>query len=181
MKNKIVLLLGITLGFGLMAHAEWLYWTLDFTESTPPWQTPGQETATPQTAWLLARDDVGNVTSYTSLYAGDGEIPSDLSSLWEEIDVAFKTEINGNPGASYNFYIELGNALGEAAWVSEGKSYTVAKNAGHIAADSMQVVDLTAWTPATWTPTDVPEPTSGLLVVMGMGLLALRRRTDLRA
>lgn len=178
MKSKLWLFLGLLALSGLSAKADWLYWTLDFTGGGAPWQVSDPQQTAPSAAWLVARSsEGGDAISYSSLFeSGDSTVGVDLSTLWSGIDVAFRTDIGDGPSAAYNFYIELGNTFGEATWVSEGLSYTDAKNAGHITASAMQSIALTAWTPEDWTGSAIPEPTSGLLVLMGMGLLTLRRR-----
>ena len=79
--------------------------------------------------------------------------------------------------AGYAFIVELGNWDG-SSWsvlaLSETVSYTSLDGSSHI--DHVSGYNPNPITP--WMPTSyvVPEPTSGLLVVVGAALLALRRR-----
>lgn len=81
--------------------------------------------------------------------------------------------------AAYSFAIELGNwDWADDKWTmiatSEVVSYTTLKTAGHIAEwDGINPSAPAVWQAATYT---VPEPTGGLLFVVGGALLALRRR-----
>ena len=74
--------------------------------------------------------------------------------------------------AEYSFAIELGNWTMIAT--SDAVSYTTLKTAGHIA--EWDGTDPSA--PAVWNPTSyvIPEPSGGMLVLVGFALLALRRR-----
>jgi len=83
----------------------------------------------------------------------------------------------------YNFIVEIGNVqwnetLGTASWIetiaaSAAVPYSsLGTNIGN--AFDMNPLDITAWTPTAFT--EIPEPSSGLLLLIGGALLALRRR-----
>lgn len=85
----------------------------------------------------------------------------------------------GSP--EFSFIIELGNV----AWDNDGGTWTTIATSG--AAESYQSLanyihqtfDLSPGQSAAWTPTQfqaVPEPSGGLLVLLGAALLALRRK-----
>ncbi len=85
----------------------------------------------------------------------------------------------GSP--EFSFIIELGNV----AWDNDGGTWTTIATSG--AAESYQSLanyihqtfDLSPGQSAVWTPTQfvaVPEPSGGILVVLGTAFLALRRR-----
>ena len=85
----------------------------------------------------------------------------------------------------YNFCVEIGNVIwdensGTASWVetiaqSDPVSYTWLYESSHIASTfDLNPPQGMAWTPASFT--EVPEPSSGLLLLIGGALLALRRR-----
>ena len=81
--------------------------------------------------------------------------------------------------AEYSFAIELGNWDWQTGtWTmiatSDAVSYTTLKTAGHIA--EWDGTDPSA--PAVWNPTSyvIPEPSGGMLMLVGLALLALRRR-----
>ena len=82
----------------------------------------------------------------------------------------------------YSFMIELGNYdFDNGSWValavSDAASYDTLKNGSHHIAE-WSVNESPTPTGGPWAPTayTVPEPTSGLLFVVGGALLALRRR-----
>lgn len=85
---------------------------------------------------------------------------------------------SGTP--EYSFIIELGNVTEADGWttVAQGSStmtYTQLANAGYI----HPKFNLNPPASAIWTPGSfqaVPEPSGGLLTLMGVALLALRRR-----
>ena len=78
-----------------------------------------------------------------------------------------------------SFAIELGNYENEK-WTTLATSgsldYTSLQSAGYTympSAGDLALATLTAWAPTAY---PVPEPSSGLLALLGAGLLALRRR-----
>ncbi len=88
-------------------------------------------------------------------------------------------DVDAYSSATYSFAIELGNFDGpDGSWVahvtSDPVSYTDLSAAHHISTwDGIDPVPGAVWHPAAYA---VPEPASGLLVLIGGALLALRRR-----
>ena len=89
------------------------------------------------------------------------------------------TELATDNYASKNFFIELvrfdesGNM--ERVGVSNTASYSDLFASGHIKPEGLQIpVNFVVWTPTTY----VPEPSSGLLLLAGLSLMALRRRRN---
>ena len=92
------------------------------------------------------------------------------------------TVITPDSPSSLSFAIELGN-WENGEWVTLATSSTMSYNdltvldadGYHILnmADSIDLYNFQPWAPAAF---GVPEPSSGLLVLIGAGLLALRRR-----
>jgi len=91
----------------------------------------------------------------------------------------YASVISPYASAEYSFVIELGNWDWNAGtWTmiatSEAASYSALVSAGHIYDwDGMTPVP-----PSTWQPTSyvIPEPSGGMLMLVGFALLALRRR-----
>lgn len=84
---------------------------------------------------------------------------------------------SGSP--EYSFIIELGNIDSDDNWTtvatSAASSYTSLGNYIH------QAFDLSPQTAAIWAPSSfqsIPEPSGGLLLLMGVAILALRRREN---
>ena len=152
-------------------------------------------------SWYAARIRVtgGDITepTFLTLYSSDGVTQSGELGVWlgdngsgfwgAGVPTGNQSPI-GNYAAGtpeYNFCVEIGNVTwdessGTASWVetlakSDSVSYTWLYEENHIGA----AFDLNPQQVAVWTPTafnEVPEPSSGLLLLVGGGLLALRRR-----
>lgn len=82
--------------------------------------------------------------------------------------------------SGWSFYIELQNQDGEGNWYEAGKidkggsNYSWQDVSSHVYSSSSMSMSLA--TPLTSGTAHIPEPTSGLLMLVGGALLALRRR-----
>lgn len=88
------------------------------------------------------------------------------------------TELGSESWSGYTFYIELlqwDDTLGQELrkGVSATSSYADLVSNKHVLGSGLDIPSLVVWAPQTST---VPEPTSGLLVLLGGALLLLRRR-----
>lgn len=83
------------------------------------------------------------------------------------VDVsAFATNPSG-----YSFYIELMNSSGSVVGHSESATYS--ELAANITTDALDFATVDVWHGGTYS---VPEPTSGVLMLIGLAGLALKRR-----
>jgi hypothetical protein len=111
-----------------------------------------------------------------SIYDGSAKLGAEYGV---GLPANFYGSLSSLSGTSYNFVLELGNfANGE--WVktsmkSDVVSYQSLLDQKHIAAwDGIDPIDGSPWSPKVYHV--VPEPTNGLLVLLGSALLMLRRK-----
>lgn len=80
----------------------------------------------------------------------------------------------GTDGSTYSFFVELYNASGDVVWTQYASTYQQLLDSGYISTGGIT-------TPAEMATggmngASVPEPTSGVLLLIGGAMLALRRR-----
>jgi len=92
------------------------------------------------------------------------------------------TDISGY-GDSFTYYIELvnytdsSNGVYDRGHAMSSKTFTYSELSGAISDGALSVAGMTAvWTGAAVQPT--PEPTSGLLLLMGFAMLGLKRKKE---
>ena len=81
----------------------------------------------------------------------------------------------------YSFIVELGNIDSSDNWTTVATS--AAATYSSLADYIHQTFDMSPSSMAVWTPTEftaVPEPSCGMLMVVGMAILALRRKRHLK-
>ena len=182
MKSKIVCMAVAGL-IGLAASADVLYW-----------QVGADSSYDYDTAYLMARDSGGNLyyvgTSYgedgTTVVSNDGAVDAgqfansgyalgDLSTVmsWDE------SASSGTAASGWNFYVELWNET--SGWVGRttDMSYDTLVSSGAIRGDTLSSnfsLNNAIGHGGTTFTSEAPEPTSGLLMLIGLGALALRRR-----
>ena len=148
-------------------------------ESVLWWQIPDDpvvRTFHPEgfaSASSLGADEARIVTS-----GGDYLVipPPDQESLEIPMDGAWFALLPESP-EGLSFMVELGNwESGDWTMVAQSKSYTYAELVSHVIHEWSGPGATPAIQP--WVATDfqVPEPSSGLLLLIGSGLLALRRK-----
>ena len=157
---------------GWAVHAEAMYWQLN--GSSIQGVTGDQ--------WSMAQIEVyqngAGIGTYLH-YVDDATIDvldKESPGAWFDV-TAYK---NGDP--EYSFVLELVNDSLEVVAASNPISYSTLESNGRIVSESafnsITPVNYSTYNVGTMSGTgiDVPEPTSGLLMLLGASLLALRRR-----
>ena len=164
--KEILAVLSIAAAWFASADVQALYWQV-----TPETNVNNVDF----TAAALGYDDGAGNTGY---------LPNGSSSGNEWIagnngSTELSAAILGDASADYSgwsFFIELQNYDAENGWYTSGRSDTYTYNqissSSFSTSSSLSTVSPTAWAPSV----PVPEPTSGLLMLVGGALLALRRR-----
>ena len=168
MKIRKVLFACMAVAACLSLRADILYWCVDSTSG---------DTSKFMNAYNTAKDKPGGGTLSVGLYQGDSllekiglEVSDDGSIVSSglfaiassvEADKAFRWEIMANATSYFTSGTVTYDDLLAASAIT-----------------SLPVDNYTAYNVAglTWTPVSVPEPTSGLLLLVGGAILALRRR-----
>ena len=199
--SRIAALAAAILAAGsLFAAEEVLYWMVDNTATVNDHGDISSVSdflpAETENSWSAARirvtggDIIGDV--FLDVYDSDGTLQAGSGALgiafgesggyWGAgVPTGNQSPLGGYAGTSpeYSFIIELGNVSwdgNEASWV------TVAESGAATYSDISRYIhpsfDMNPTVGEAWTPTayNVPEPSSGLLLLVGGGLLALRRR-----
>jgi len=165
MKKILILLCASALAVSASAEVAALYWMVGDTSPVENYEyakvgvvPSGSDVTSSSKTYLDSYYDAGNVSL---LAKGEGPTYADIS--------AYST-------GSYSFFVELFNYEG-GTLVSVGHgdyySYTQLLDSGYISTGGLSPTMATA----TFTGGNyIPEPTSGLLLLFGGALLALRRR-----
>ena len=157
-------LLGLAIVFAAVsANAAFLYWQVGGSDVT------GVGTAY-NTAILYAQK-AGDEKVDLVLY--DKDIPS--PTLTTDLS-KYSYDFSSTEGGAWSFFVELYNYDSTTlnfVSTSETKTYAQLLEDGNIIPDALGVGNMHVWTGGTYS---VPEPTSGLLMMLGFALVGLRRR-----
>lgn len=119
---------------------------------------------------------------YAALYATTSDGKGDKASATTtkvagyydlEESKAFQTDLGAYGTSEYNFFVELLNASGDS-WTQYTTSYDDLVSSGYVSTSPLSVP--TAALTGGFNGAAVPEPTGGMLLLIGGALLALRRR-----
>ena len=171
------------LAYAAQARAEYLYFQI--VDSPTIINLAGEEVAWNAYTWNNLDVNAARVVSM------DGDVASPLNLSYNAggtlmdtgatmvnmgVNMPLYAALPDTP-ASLSFAIELGN-YNNGTWTTLATSgsldYTSLRNSGYTySAGDLALATLTAWAPTAYS---VPEPSSGLLMLLGASLLALKRR-----
>ena len=119
-------------------------------------------------AWLVKTDshayNYSPTTKYGPSIADDGVFGT------------MSTEVSSSD-SSYYYYIVVGTASGDSfAAVAYSSILAYSDLSSYITGSSTMDAGTNAWKPTSYSAVVIPEPTSGLLLLVGLAGLALRRR-----
>ena len=124
--------------------------------------------------------------SYASLYYVDGNTSTKLENLVGAYDgtiqnvgadifsSALVAAQLGDAASTWSFYIELYNSANATVGRSQTMDIDLLSNYIRESVDMSNLADIQRWSGGTYTA--VPEPTSAVLLMLGMALTALRRK-----
>lgn len=173
MKNFLIA--GLVMLAATAAHASYLYWQVnasDLNDAIAEYNTKYNPTTALTQENITGARLVEVVNGVEKMV--DGVLAGDFGKMQ---DYALPLDVEG-AGKNYSYYIEIiaSGLLYSKVATSTTMTYAdlVASNPKVIYTSEMSVPSLAAWTGGTYTA--APEPTSGLLVLIGVGLLGLKRK-----
>ena len=136
------------------------------------WQVTSAENQTFEEAWLVAENTSTHELTYLTGVDSDGASPSSTALT--------QTDLAGYESDAYLFYVEMSNynsANNTYDTVATGYKYGYGDlvSSGYVAANPLDVNNVIAAASGA-SLASVPEPSSGLLLLIGGAMLALRRR-----
>ena len=181
----IFALLGFMFALSARGEGTILWWLVEPDDVVEDWYgSPSTIDAIGATDARLRVDDGNGNSTYLSFLVWDDDGDGHVERVevggadGTFIPVEAWVDLSAYTGAAYSFAVELGN-FDNGEWVktlasSEPVSYNYLATHEHVGSWSDIASDLTGvWKPSGYS---VPEPSSGLLMLIGGALLALRRR-----
>ena len=133
------------------------------------WQVSGADQDFDE-AWLVV-ESTSDSTQKVNLDGVDAQLDKRSTALTQ-------TDISGYESDAYLFYVEMVNFSGGEETVTTGYkwSYSELVSSGYVAANPLEVTSAQAAGSTSNFGSAIPEPSSGLLLLIGGAMLALRRR-----
>jgi len=159
-------------------HAEWLYWQID-SENLAEKVTPYAKSigVVWDTATLSVLDAEGN--TLTTLATAANAIENEAGS-YDGATAGQVVDLGNYYKEGYSYYIELANTSSATQPIVVGKSTTTyAEMAGLVSDGEINIETVAAAAASPWhgsSTYNAPEPTSAVLMLLGVAGLALRRK-----
>jgi len=168
MMKKVVFALAVVVALSVRADDSYLYWMAGAIPSQYDYKTVNLVAMNSDT-WSWSADKV----YLTPEGASDGGVTMEQVVDVSAMSDALISNVSGVDNA-WTFFVELLDG-GSILAYSDGLSYAAASsymNSG----SQFDIASANTWTTSSFTATPIPEPTSGMMVLLGMVVLALRRR-----
>ena len=174
MKKLITLLAVVMLGLGVqaassMSRGGYLYWSLDPVDESIAfaYAMMAVEKADGSKSYLTVSDPILGDTAETVIFDAD-TIPDTV-----QLGECYSKLLDDPEGSGY--YLELYNMEGEIVGTTQTATYAQLYNGGYIYSD-MSTGGIQSPYRYAAVPRPIPEPTGGILLMLGLGVLALRRK-----
>lgn len=167
--KRVALMLSVLVG--AIAQADVLLWQLDDTTTLPEgWVSDGYPMAQVVEARLVAGAAYGSGTLLQKAAVDFSDSPVMERQAFDLSEAIPVTDLTAQ-----SFYIELYSFDRSDSPVLQAYSAIVTYNQlSEFMSSSLMTADLRTWNGGTFTA--APEPTGGMLVLLGLGVLGLRRR-----
>jgi hypothetical protein len=167
MTQKLVAMVAVAAS-ALCASASTLYWQVSAPDDGATFDSA---TLYVQAAGSDSKTALGTVSE------ANGTLFSDGGGSYSDLMQADVSAYSGSDPA-YNFFVEMVNYSADGGATRRGYTYSYQElaDAGYIATDAFGVDTAAAAASSMNMGAPTPEPTSGMLLLIGGSLLALRRR-----
>lgn len=149
--KKTILMALMVLGATVASADSYLYWMVDNSDYEFSYAGVGV---------YSGGSRVGELTDFVAANSDKRSTPATITS------------VGGYDNTSYSFFVELYNDSDDLIHKSQD-GYAYSPSASYILTSKMDATTASAATARSFV---IPEPTSGLMVLLGVGLLGLRRK-----